>query len=199
MLPKNWDDITLEQYVAVYKTLSEEPKDAEAQLNLLIKRTCLLTFKEPEWVEDNLTMSDLAKMQDFLKMDLPTKIVRNFRFNGRRYTVDLDPTKYEAGRYISVMNQLKDSKLDNLHKVIFIICREVDWRGRTIELEPSDFAHRVEEFKQLPMKIVNPLSVFFYNLSENLTNDIIRYSTEKVKKATEILQEEIDCLSATGG
>src|SRR5688572_23134228 len=119
MLPQNWNDITIEQYVAVYKTLSENPTDPEEQLNLLVKRTCLLTNQEPDWVEDNLTMTDLAKMQDFIKSDLPTKLIKNFRFNGKRYTVDIDPTKYDAGRYMSVMNQLKDNRIENLHKVIF--------------------------------------------------------------------------------
>lgn len=194
MLPKNWNDITIEQYVAVYKTLEEEPKDAEAQLNLLIKRTCLLTFKEPEWVEDNLTMNDLAKMQDFLKSELPTKLITDFRFKGRRYKADIDPTKYDAGRYMSVMNQLKDSKIDNLHKVIFLICREVDWKGKTIEVPIEELGQRIEDFKELPLKIANPLSVFFYSLSDNLTKDILEYSTELMKKAQEKIQEEMSYL-----
>lgn len=199
MLPKNWDDITIEQYVAVYKTLSEEPRTSEAQLNLLIKRTCLLTNKDPEWVDENLTMTDLAKMQDFLKLDLPTKLITKFRFQGRKYVVDIDPTKYDAGRYISVMNQLKDSKIDNLHKVVFFVCREVNAWGKTIEIPENEFAERVESFKQLPMKVVNPISVFFCNLSETLTEDIIKYSTQKVMEATMALQEEIDYLQSSDG
>ena len=194
MLPHNWNDITIEQYVAVYKTLEEEPKDAEAQLNLLIKRTCLLTFKEPEWVEDNLTMNDLAKMQDFLKSELPTKLIADFRFKGRKYKADIDPTKYDAGRYMSVMNQLKDSKIDNLHKVIFLICREVDWKGKTVEVPIEELGQRIEDFKELPLKIANPLSVFFYSLSDNLTKDILEYSTELMKKAQEKIQEEMSYL-----
>jgi len=199
MLPKNWNDITIEQYVAVYKTLSEEPKDAEAQLNLLIKRTCLLTFKEPEWIEDNLTMNDLAKMQDFLKSDLPTKLITRFRFNGRRYKVDLNPTKYDAGRYMSVMNQLKDSKIDNLHKVIFLICREVDWKGKTIEVPLDELAERIESFKELPLKVANPASVFFWNLYDNLTQGILKYSTELIQKANQKIVEEMNYLEDTAG
>lgn len=199
MLPKNWNDITIEQYVAVYKTLDEQPKDAEAQLNLLIKRTCLLTFKEPEWVEDNLTMNDLAKMQDFLKSELPTKLIKEFRFKGRRYKVDIDPTKYDAGRYMSVMNQLKDSKIDNLHKIIFLICREVDWKGKTVEVPIDELADRIDSFRELPMKIANPLSVFFYNLSNNLTDVILKYSTEQMKKAKELVQTEVDYLENSVG
>jgi len=199
MLPKNWNDITLEQYVAVYKTLSEEPTEPEAILNLLIKRVCLLTNKEPEWVEDNLTMNDLAKMQEFLKSDLPTKLITRFTFNGKYYKVDLDPTKYDAGRYMSVMNQLKDNKIENLHKVIFQICRRTDWKGKIVEQDLNTIGETIESFKQLPLKIVNPISVFFCSLSENLTQSTLEYSTSQMKKATELLQTEIDYLNGSGG
>jgi len=199
MLPKNWNDITIEQYVAVYKTLSEDPKDAEAQLNLLVKRVCLLTNQEPDWVEDNCTMQDLAKMQDFLKSDLPLKLIKDFRFEGRRYKVDIDPTKYDAGRYMSVMNQLKDSKIENLHKVIFQVCREVDWKGKTIEVDLKELPSRIESFKQLPLKVANPISVFFWSLSNNLTDVTLQYSISQMEKAKKALQTEIDCLSDSVG
>jgi hypothetical protein len=199
MLPKNWNDITIEQYVAVYKTLSEDPKDAEAQLNLLVKRVCLLTNQEPDWVEENCTMQDLAKMQDFLKSDLPLKLITDFRFEGRRYKVDIDPTKYDAGRYMSVMNQLKDSKIENLHKVIFQVCREVDWKGKTIEIDLKELPERIESFKQLPLKVANPISVFFCALSESLTNDILQYSISQIQTATKDLQTEIDYLNGSAG
>jgi len=199
MLPKNWDNITIEQYVAVYKTLSEDPKDAEAQLNLLVKRVCLLTNQEPEWVEDNCTMQDLAKMQDFLKSDLPTKLITDFRFEGRRYKVDIDPTKYDAGRYMSVMNQLKDQKIENLHKVIFQVCREVDWKGKTIEIDLKELPQRIESFKQLPLKVANPISVFFWSLSNNLTDVTLQYSISQMEKAKKALQTEIDCLNDSVG
>lgn len=222
MLPKNWNDITLEQYVAVYKTLDEQPTTPEAQLDLLIKRTCLLTNKEPDWVEDNCTMKDLAKMQDFLKADLPLKLITDFRFNGKRYKIstnpmDYDPDTYKSvvkngdnmekidahkldfDRYMSVMNQLKDRKLQNLHKVIFQICREVDWRGRTIPFDLGKIGETIESFKQLPLKIANPISVFFCSLSENLTQSTLEYLTNKMKTQTKELQTEIDSLSYSAG
>lgn len=199
MLPNNWNDITIEQYVAVYKTLDKEPTTPEAKLDLLVRRVCLLTNKEPEWVEDNCTMQDLSKMQDFLKSDLPLKIIKNFRFNGKRYTVDLDPTKYDAGRYMSVMNQLKDQRIENLHKILFQVVREVDWRGRTIEPDLNKLYETIEGFKQLPLKIANPISVFFCSLSENLTQSTLEYSTNQMKKVTKDLQKEIDYLNDSAG
>lgn len=199
MLPKNWDDITLEQYVAINKTLGEQPKDDEANWRLLIKRVSYLTGKDPEWVEDNLTINDLNRMREFLKMDLPTKIIRHFRLNGKRYVVDLDPTKYNAGRYMAVMNQLKDQRPEAIHKVLFQVCREIDWKGKTIDPDLNKLAETIESFKQLPLKIANPIRFFFAMLSENLTNDTLLYLTNQAKTMTKELQEEIDYLNDSAG
>ena len=185
MLPKNWNDITIEQYVAVYKTLSEEPKTAEAQLDLLIKRTAYLTNLEPDYIEDNLTINDLAKMQDFLKSDLPSKLVTDFRFNGKRYKVFIDT--------------VKDNKIDNLHKTIYCVCKEVDWKGRIIEVPENEIAERIESFKQLPLSVANPIAVFFCSLSENLTDVILKYSMDQMEQAKKALQTEIDCLNDSVG
>lgn len=199
MLPKNWDDITLEQYVAISKTLCEQPKDDEANWRLLIKRVSYLTGKDPDWVEDNLTINDLNRMREFLKMDLPTKIIRHFRLNGKRYVVDLDPTKYNAGRYMAVMNQLKDQRPEAIHKVLFQVCREIDWKVKTIEPDLNKLPETIESFKQLPLKIANPIRFFFAMLSENLTNDTLLYLTNQAKTMTKELQEEIDYLNDSAG
>lgn len=199
MLPKNWDDITLEQYVAISKTLDEQPKDDEANWRLLIKRVSYLTGKDPDWVEDNLTINDLNRMRDFFKLDLPTKIIKHFRFNGKRYVVDLDPTKYNAGRYMAVMNQLKDQRPEAIHKVLFQVCREIDWKGKTIEPDLNKLVETIESFKQLPLKIANPIRFFFAMLSETLTNDTLLYLTNQAKTMTKELQEEIDYLNDSVG
>ena len=199
MLPKNWDDITLEQYIAIYKTLDEEPKDAMAQLDLLVKRVCLLTNLEPDFVEENCSMNDLNYMADFLKKPMPTKLIQKFRFNGRLYKVKLDPNKYKAGEYMAVMNACKNSKPDGLPRIMFSVCKEINVFGKDIEVSPEKIHDRIEEFKQLPLKIANPIALFFSMLSSNLMETTLKYSTEQVMKATADLQVEIDCLKDSDG
>lgn len=211
MLPKDWNDITIEQYVAFHKTLSEDPKDDEGLWRLLIKRIALLTGNDPDLVEDSLTMSDLNKMAEFQRLPMPSKLIKNFRFNGKRYTVDIDPTKYNAGRYMSVMNQLRDDRIENAHKMIFQVCREVGFgfyrnaKGKlrfgnyTIEPDLNKIQETIESFKQLPLKIAEPIRFFFVRLSENLTADTQEYLTKEIQKQTKSLQTEIDCLSDSDG
>jgi hypothetical protein len=100
---------------------------------------------------------------------------------------------------MSVMNQLKDSKIENLHKVIFQVCREVDWKGKTIEIDLKELPARIESFKQLPLKVANPISVFFWSLCDTLTEDTLQYSISQMEKAKMALQTEIDCLSDSVG
>lgn len=211
MLPKNWNDVTVEQYNAIHKTFGEDPQDDEGQWKLLVKRVALITGNEPDWVEDNLTVQDLHRMSDLLKTPLPTLLVRHFRFNNRRYVVDIDPTKYNAGRYMSVMNAVKDPKADNTHKLLFQVCREIDFgfyrnnKGKlrfgvhTIEPDLNKLAEHIESFKELPLKIANPIKVFFCSLSENLTDATLEYLTKQAKETTSKLQTEIDYLNGSAG
>lgn len=199
MLPSNWDNVTIEQYVAVMNTLREEPKDEDGQWRLLIKRVSFVTGKEPDWVEDNLTLNDLNRMKALLNTPLPQKLVTRFRFNGKRYVVDIDPTKYKAGRYMSAMNQFRDDRIENMHRIIFQVCRETDWIGRNVEVDLNVIRETIEGFKQLPLKIAAPIRFFFARMSESLTLDIQEYLTNQMKIQTEILQTEIGSLSDSDG
>lgn len=202
MLPKNWDDITLEQYTAFKKTLKEEPSGEDGELNLVIKQISFLTGLDPDYVEDNISASDVAKMHELIKTPLPTVITKRFRFNNKSYVADLNPTdskRYRGGRYMSVMNTLKDKHIDNDHKLLFQVCREVTWYGKTIEPDLNTIAEQIESFKQLPLKIANPIKVFFCSLSESLTDATLQYLTNKAKTATKQLQTEIDYLNGSAG
>lgn len=199
MIPKNWDDITLEDYTSIYKTLSEEPKTDSEYWELTVRRVCYLTGKDPNWVDENMTMDDLSSIQELIKTPLPQKLIKNFSFNGRNYRVDIDPRKYTSGRYMSVMNQLKDEKLENLHKVIYQVCTEVTFFGKKVEPDLDKLPELIESFKQLPMKVVNPITVFFSILSKELTAAILQYSTSEMQKATEALKTEINYLEGSDG
>jgi len=197
MLPKNWDNITLEQYVAIYKTLDEQPEETEDQLKLLIKRACLITLQEPEWVEENLTMNDLAKMQEFLKMELPQTLVLDFVFKDKRYKAEIDPTKYKGGRLFACLNTLKDEdkRLDNIHRTIYNVCWRVDKKGKPIQLTDDEMIADMEDFRELPLKVANPLYVFFCSLSETLQTLTLTYSINQIQIANQMIQEETNYLA----
>lgn len=199
MLPKNWNDITIEQYVEFYKTLKEQPETDDGIYNLVLKRICILTDLEYEYIDENLTMKEINEMATLQKTELPQKLILDFRFNGRRYKANIDPTTYKGGRFMACLNTLsdEDKRLDRMHQTIFNVCNQVDWKGKPVDLTDDELIKHMEEFKQLPLKVANPLYVFFCSLSEYLSDVIVKYSTQQMEKAQKKIQEELAYLESS--
>ena len=197
MLPKNWDNITLEQYVEYYKTKSENPTTDEGRYQLLLKRMCILTDLEFEYIDENLTMKDIARMEEFMKMELPQTLILDFVFKNKRYKAEIDPTKYKGGRLFACMNTLKDEdkRLDNIHRTIYNVCWRVDKKGKPIQLTDDEMIADMEDFRELPLKVANPLYVFFCSLSETLQTLTITYSINQIQIANQMIQEETNYLA----
>jgi len=187
MIPTNWSQVTLESYVPFQKTLDEVPETELQKHDLRVKRACLLANVEPEVIM-NMTMDEIAKVDDLIKSPRPTKIVKSFRINGQTYRVKLDPRKYNAGEYMAVMNACKDNGGENLHRILFLVCEPVNNWGRKKKFTPDEFEARMKDFKQLPVSIAYPIAVFFWTLSRKLTDVILDYSEETMTKQREEME-----------
>jgi len=199
MIPKSWDNVTVEQFVLVEKTRNEVPANELAAIDLRIKRACYLTDEEPEDVM-NWSMEELIKVDALMNTPLPEgKIINQFRLNGQLYTFRMNPNKLSADEYMTIMNTAKDSSLENLHKILFNIAQPRKWYGKKMTIKPEDVEKRIADFKQLPLKIANPIAVFFWTLSNNLTDAILDYSIDKMNQVNKTLREEIECLKDMDG
>lgn len=206
MIPTNWNDVTLESYVPYRKTFEEyteeqvekmTPEAFElARLDLRIKRACLLANVEPEEIL-KLTQEELLKVDDLEKIPIPTKIAKSFRINGQTYKPQLDPRKYTGGEYMAVMNACKDKGSDNIHRILFLVCKPVNVWGKEIKFEAHEIEARMNDFKKLPVSIAYPIALFFWNLSRVLTDATLDYSSELMKKQRE--EMEAAYLAATDG
>ncbi len=194
----DWSKVSISNWLEYYKSLSwETPKDVIEQLDQNIERVSYLTGQSYEQIEE-LTASEIAQILKEAQ-ELPTTLYESFEFKGRKYVVDKDPTKYKAGRYMSVMNAVKDNAVENLHRILFVVCREVDDKGNEVIVPDDEISSRMNDFKELPMLYANPIAVFFYLLSENLMNVTLQYLADQAKIAKENLQVEIDYLQDTAG
>jgi len=212
MVHKKWDTITIEQYVAIHKTKQDVQDTPEQLLNLLIKRYCIIENFELEDAE-KLEMNELYKVHDFMKSEMPVKIVKMFRLNYQSlvtgkpvkqlYKVKLNPSEYSSGEYMAVMNSVKDpivnESMSNLHRLLFLICRPINRWGKEIEVPPCEIDGMIESFKQLPLQVARPIEVFFYNLSNDLTDLILLSSVNQMTKTKEMMEKEISCLEDTDG
>jgi hypothetical protein len=200
MIPATWQEVTLENFYPLERTLKEEPKDEVEKHDLLVKRACFISDMEVEEVQE-LTMNELLVVDKLLRTPLPTKLNLSFKLNGRLYVVKLDPTKWDAWRYKAVMNECRNIGSDNLHKLMFLVSVEIKNRFSTKEIKcpPEEVEERMEEFKQLSVALANPLVVFFYNLSNDLTENILSFSEAQMKKMKMTLNQETDYLKNSDG
>ena len=182
-----WNDVTIEHFAQIQKILEDEPKTQLDVHNTKVLIAEVLTRKTVEQI-DNMLISELEEIHDFICSDLPNKLYKRYKVNGITYQFTPDATELSSGSYISIMEEIKGNPYDSLHKVMFNISRPVK---RTIKgwkkynLKPSQIHKEIEAFKKMPISIANPIAVFFCNLSKDLTNVLEDYSLNQMKKMTE--------------
>lgn len=197
----SWDKITISQFVNINNI-------NDSDLDLLDKQTeitAILYNTTTSNIED-LGVNEYKEAVQIIKnldKPFPTEPKQVFKVNGKTYRFMHEINKWSWGQWISVMELLKDKThkevLENLARLLSIVCVPMkrNWRGKLV---PCKFdGYKVSEIEQefydhLTMDVANPISVFFYALSTNLTVGLQDYFVEvankKLKEAQEILSSE---------
>lgn len=189
----DWSKITVEQFVKTQAIIKEDPVDEldlHAQKKLVAE---IITGKSIEEIE-NMLMADIDNIYlECLTPSLPKKIVRRFKLNGIKYEFNLDATELTSGKYMSIMEAIKENPLDNLHMTLYNLSTPIKRNAiggfRRYNFEPSEVHKRIEDFKQMPITIANPIAVFFCNLSVHLTNVSEYYLLKKMETMTKEMNE----------
>jgi len=192
----DWNKITIEQFVKTQAIINQEPEDEldlHAQKKLVAE---IITRKSIEEIE-NMLMSDIDNIYlECLTPSLPQKIVKRFKLNGVKYEFDLEATDLTSGRYMSIMESIKGNPLDNLHSVLFNIAHPIKRNAlgvfKRYNFEANEVHKRIEDFKQMPIFIANPIAVFFCNLSKALTDVSVDSSLAKLN----LMKREMEELTA---
>ena len=96
------------------------------------------------------------------------------------------------------MNAWKEKDVQ-LHRLMFSVCVPINWRGKDQDLKPYEVQERLNEFKSMPMTIANPIVVFFWALSNDLTQSILQFSNSKMKEMNKMVTTEIDSIKSMAG
>lgn len=202
MIPKNWNKVTLEKYARIQESLKLEPSNELERFDLQVERMCyLLGITIPEALA-NCTTDDFSKLQKLIAKPLPTRLMLSFRFKRVHYR----PKRAEdinGGSYAAIMNLAKNSTFNNLNQVMFNIVQPykfgvrkkfpfIGWKK--FDYNANEVEKVIEDFKQLPMEVVNPTSVFFLKVSKELTkhlHDELVKKMEKMNKTTSEALSEI--------
>ncbi len=200
IIPRNWNQVTVEMFQELSKTFKEEPQTVSGAMDLLIKRAVILTDLEVSEIEE-LPIEELYKVNDLLKKPMPEKIPKYIKHKGHLYAIRLNPKEESARVHMAVMNNCKEDGIKSMHRIMFSVCRPIKslWSQKELKLSPTEIEQRIEDFKQLPISLVNPVVVFFWALTNRLMTDILEYSDEKMKEMQKMVAGQTDILENTVG
>jgi hypothetical protein len=198
--PKNWSDITIRKYIERVKLSRKSGSELET-IEQMIKLAAV-TFECSEEEAANIGIDKLNQVNQLFKSEKPTKIVKEIRLNGQHFEFELNPNKLTANEYAGVMEATKDIDI-NLHLFLFHLARPYNYswfRKKYIKLEDHQTIELIDQFKDIPMSVANPIAVFFFNLSTEFTRILNDYSDQKLKEMNKILdQTKTDLLKDTDG
>lgn len=182
MIPNKWDNITIDQYIRVVESARRETDDPLTILNEKVKQVSIVTGLPEDEVED-LTLDQIKEIKTLLDSEMPHIKPRRFKFKGVTYRPIYDPKELTGGKYSAIMNLCQDP-LNKLHQILFLLCvpqKRTLFGWKDYEFESNEMGDKIKEFRELPMGIANPISVFFCALSENLMKAIQDYSDQKLQ------------------
>jgi hypothetical protein len=188
-LPTSWEAVNLKQFAQLQAKLQDGTEDViERYLDIIT----VLSGEKPSIV-NQMPLEALKKAIDYVSFinHLPkeTKIKNQFEINGQIYKGVIDVTKLTAGQYIDIKTFCKntDEIFDNLANIMAVIYIE---EGQ--EYEGTKHAHRARIFQDhLKISEVYGFTLFFSNLLNDLTADILDYTIREQKVLIEEMQRDL--------
>ena len=207
-IPTEWSDITIEKYIALRPVLAVESNEVTKIINVL----CLLSGKKRQEIEQ-LSIpqySDLIKKMEFLHKPIPEELNKDvFKINGEYYKFCLDPSNILFGEYISVMEILEKAKnnpeiiYDNIHNLLTVICKPLTkkWWGFKNKQITNNLVKETSSnfYKNMPITIAYPITVFFYQNLTTLTQTIKTFMELEYKRLMKEANKEVVTRTVGGG
>ena len=195
-LPTTWEAVNLKQFAALQNKLQQEDTDV---IERYIDIIALLSNEKPSLIM-KMPIDALKQAIDYVSFinELPkeTKIKNVIEINNQVYKGTLDITKLTAGQYIDIKTFCKDSELifENLANIMAVIYVE---EGQ--EYEGTKHANRARLFQEkLNIADVYGFTLFFSNLLNDLTLDIVDYTIQQQKDLIAELQDLVSSGDGSG-
>lgn len=195
-LPTTWEAVNLKQFAALQNKLQQEDTDV---IERYIDIIALLSNEKPSLIM-KMPIDALKQAIDYVSFinELPkeTKIKNIIEINNQVYKGTLDITKLTAGQYIDIKTFCKDSELifENLANIMAVIYVE---EGQ--EYEGTKHANRARLFQEkLNIADVYGFTLFFSNLLNDLTLDIVDYTIQQQKNLIAELQDLVSSGDGSG-
>lgn len=195
-IPKSWDEVTTVNYMRFMALNKIEPKDNNDRIDLIIQKAAALCGCDI-YTAEKIPISELDKLKELVDKPIKGKIYKSFKLNGVWFEVILNPKKLDAERYAGVMEAIKKDNIQGLKQTLYYISRPYKlglFRRKYYELDEADIPDMLNSFGELPVSVSYPIAFFFSKTSNECTNFLLQYSSEKLKemmKDLEIAKDEL--------
>ena len=127
MIPKDWSQITIEQFVKLYPTFKTEGMTDTQIIDNKIKQLSIIKGIDLKQAELSTT-SEAKEVKTLLEQPFNDKIVKYFKHNGITYRFNTSANELNSGGgYIGVMNAIKDDPIKNMHVSMFNLATPVKY------------------------------------------------------------------------
>jgi len=183
-VPSNLSEISLDRYQKYLKTLKNSD-DVEFVSQKMIEIFCGVELKSVVKMKAS-TVVELVQHFNKLFSDNP-KFKHRFKLNDVEFGFITDLENISWGEYIDIEANIID--FDTMHQAMAVMYRPIVKQSKDkYEIEPynGDLTY-AEVMKYAPLDVVLPASVFFWNLGNELLNNILT-SLEQKKNKTRIVK-----------
>lgn len=189
-LPDNYSEVTVGQYMELWKMYEKEDDAYNAQRRAIETLAGLEpnSLQNATWEsieQSSATLNWLISEPDPFTLKMP--LVRRFELKGQQYGFIPDMTRLTVGEYADLETMCSSGVFESMNKLCAILFREVTTEKLDkYEIVPYSISpDRKVNMLDLPMNIAVGAIVFFCNTAKELVSTTERYleNAEKSLKA----------------
>ena len=193
--PKQWSDITLDQYYNLLEAISMDWDDDTDKAIAMLSALSGISIKQ---LNEDVPIKELIKAIASITFIADAKVKGNARpilwVGKRKFNVDLMIRNSTASSFISLTEYSKTNEIAklNIHNIMAIFCYEVNWLGFKKKRTVASQKEIAEYFKKyLTMDKAFVYSGFFLRSWKALSKAMLDYSESQMKKAMEMIAKEV--------
>lgn len=196
---ERFEDLTVEQYMAIEAKIAEKPVDTEEDPFKVIDNEISQLAIATGLNYDELAKLPLPELKQNIKalhtvlstVDLPTKVKQVVTIGSNVYFAHLDLSQVTGGQWIDIVTFAKE-KSKNYNKLL--ACFYLPCKKKSLKPEAYDGSVHpkvAEDMLKIKLKEISGTLFFYSNLFESLTKVIQIYSEQAVKTINQTMPEII--------
>ena len=184
-VPDSLKEITLDQYQRFEKLNTEENKESTFLLQKMVEIFCNLNLKDVANIKYKSVQEIIVHLNKVF--DQKHSLVPTFNLNNVEYGFIPVLDDMSLGEFIDLDENL--GNWDNMHKAMSVLYRPVKFK-KDKKYNIEEYKGMNDKLKYMPLDIVFGSMVFFYNLSNELTQTILNYLQKELPNKLTIQQKE---------